>query len=962
MKVIAYDIGTTGLKTCMFHISKTESVRLIDGDVEPYALHILDNGGVEQVPEEWWDAMSKSTKRLLKKTGIPKEEIEGISFCSQMQTLVMVDEKGNPLRRSMSCMDTRAGEQFARYMKNGLQIEGLNIYKVFRFLRITGAVSASTKDPIWKYHWVKDNEPEIYRKTYKWLDAKEYLTCRATGNMMVSRDVASATFLYDVKKGQWSKELCKMFDIDMNHLPELCDSTDNVGGLLPKAADELGLSPNIPVFSGGSDVSLCQVGAGCLEVGDVNFYSGTSGWVCTTVERLHLDLGNIIGALVGADPNTYCYIAELETSGKCMEWVKDRIDLPEMDYEGLIEYIKDTPAGSNGVVFSPWMHGNRCPFEDHNAKGVFFNLGITTRGSDLVKSVIEGVCMHMRWMLEATEKTFKTSEVVRFTGGSAISPQICQILADIIGREVETIENPRNVGTMGAAGLMAVSFGLIPEIKDIKDIIRVKATYKPNKENTLIYNKIFPVFKDLIAKKMDNLVNDKLYNIKTEAMDKYLTYFDTKCKRSKAMNEEAKGFIPGGVQHNLAFNYPFPLAIDKAEGPYLYDIDGNRYVDYLQAGGPTLLGSNYKPVTEKVIEIVRKHGPVTGLFHEYELKLAKLINEYMPWVEQYRCFGSGTEADMAAIRLARVFTGKQNILKEGGGYHGWSDQLVYSLHIPYTKTFEAHGIPEEATAHTGEWYPGNIDSLRKALEANEKKGGTAAVIIEPFGPESGTRIAHYDYCAKIRELCDEFDALLIFDEVVTAFRVGPGGAQGFFNVKPDITVFGKIVSGGFPMAGGVGGREDIMSCMAAGVKAGKKRAYVGGTLTANPLSCAAGYYALREIVDKDAGRKAGENGDKLCAGIQGLIDKYELPFVVWNMGSILHFEVSGVMYLSVEDPDIFKKIPERQHHIEQFGAALTANGVITLAGSRIYTSMADNDETIKETLSAFNDVFKNIER
>ena len=466
---------------------------------------------------------------------------------------------------------------------------------------------------------------------------------------------------------------------------------------------------------------------------------------------------------------------------------------------------------------------------------------------------------------------------------------------------------------------------------------------------------------DSIAAKMERLISDRLYHIKPDAMTSYLGYFENKCSKSKEMITEAKKYIPGGVQHNLAFNYPFPLAIDRAEGAYLYDVDGNRYIDYLQAGGATLLGSNYKPVTDKALEAARQYSPVTGLFHEYELKLAKTINKCMPWVEQYRSLASGTEADMVAIRIARTFTGKQNIVKEGGAYHGWSDQLVYSLHIPYTKTFEAHGIPRESSLYTKEFYPGSIESLRKVLEANEKEGGTAAVIIEPLGPESGTRMAQPDYCAKVRELCDEFDTLLIFDEVVTAFRVGPGGAQGYLNVRPDLTVFGKIVSGGFPMAGGVGGREDIMSCIATGVKAGKKRAYVGGTLTANPLSCAAGYYAIEEIVRTDASKKAGENGDKLCAGIQQLIDKYSLPFVTWNTGSIVHFEVSGVMYLSASDPDIFKKIPERQHSIEEFGAALTANGVITLAGSRIYTSMADDDETIAQTLTAFEEVFKNIE-
>ena len=239
------------------------------------------------------------------------------------------------------------------------------------------------------------------------------------------------------------------------------------------------------------------MGAGCTEVGDVLVYSGTSGWVATTVDRLHLDLSNIIGALVGADPNTYNYIAEVEASGKCIEWVKDRIDQLEIDYDQMIDYIKDTPAGSNGVIFSPWMHGNRCPFDDANSRGVFFNLDITTKGSDLMKSVIEGVCMHMLWLLQATEKTFKTNPVVRFSGGSAISPFICQVMADVLGRDVETIENPRQVGAMGAAALMAVSFGMLDDIKDIKKIIKVSATYHPNQENHAVYQKLLPVFKDL---------------------------------------------------------------------------------------------------------------------------------------------------------------------------------------------------------------------------------------------------------------------------------------------------------------------------------------------------------------------------------------------------------------------------------------------------------------------------------
>ena len=497
VKVIAYDVGTTGLKTCLFSISAEESVRYLAGEVEHYELHVLPNGGVEQEADDWWEAMARSTRRLLEKTGTAREEIRGITFCSQFQTVVLVDREGRPLRRAMSCMDARADAQFRRYMGTGIKVEGLDVVKVLKYLKITGAVSGSAKDPAWKYLWVRDNEPEVFRQTYKWLDAKEYLICRATGVMKASRDDANGTFLYDVKKGTWSRTLCRMLDINMDHLPELCDSTDQVGALLPQSAAALGMASGTPVFSGGSSVPTWSVGAGCVEVGDVLVYSGTSGWVATTVDKLHLDLGNLIGALVGADPTTYNYIAEVETSGKCMEWVKDRFDRMGMDYDDMIAYIQDTPVGANGVVFSPWLHGNRCPFDDANSRGVFFNLDITTHGSDLMKAVIEGVCLHMRWLLECTEKSFRTQPVVRFAGGSAISPYICQVMADVLGRKVETIENTRQVGAMGAAALLAVSFGMLKDIKDIRKIIQVSAVYQPRPENTAVYDKLLPVFRAL---------------------------------------------------------------------------------------------------------------------------------------------------------------------------------------------------------------------------------------------------------------------------------------------------------------------------------------------------------------------------------------------------------------------------------------------------------------------------------
>ncbi|MBN2547991.1 MAG: aminotransferase class III-fold pyridoxal phosphate-dependent enzyme [Anaerolineales bacterium] len=467
---------------------------------------------------------------------------------------------------------------------------------------------------------------------------------------------------------------------------------------------------------------------------------------------------------------------------------------------------------------------------------------------------------------------------------------------------------------------------------------------------------------DEVYRRLNALVSQPLRPIRRDKMDQYLAYFQNHCQRSKDLTDEAKKLIPGGVQHNLAFNYPFPIAIERVDGAHLWDVDGNQYIDFLQAGGPTVLGSNYLPVREKVIEMLQTCGPVTGLFHEYELKLAQLIHRFMPAVEMFRMLGSGTESVMAAIRAARTYTRKKKIIKVGGAYHGWSDSMVYGLHIPGTGRLEAKGIPRGATANTQEFFPNALGALKRRLILNRLLGGTAAVIVEPVGPESGTRPVPFDFNQKVRELCDEFGALLIFDEVVTGFRLGMGGAQGYFGVKPDLTIFGKCLTGGYPMAGGVGGRAEVIMRFAAGIGGTGERAYIGGTLSANPISCVAGYHALLEMERTNAPVIAGRVGDRLTRGLQAIIDKYRLPYVVFNQGSIVHLETSGVMLLDLHHPlRLAKELKPRKHMMEEMGAAYMANGLITLAGSRMYTSMADTDDVIDDALSRFNEVLSSME-
>ena len=220
----------------------------------------------------------------------------------------------------------------------------------------------------------------------------------------------------------------------------------------------------------------------------------------------------------------------------------------------------------------------------------------------------------------------------------------------------------------------------------------------------------------------------------------------------------------------------------------------------------------------------------------------------------------------------------------------------------------------------------------------------------------------------LERLCRKYGALLIFDEVVTAFRMGPSGAQGYFGVSPDLTVFGKVIAGGYPSAGGLGGKKEYMKYLAAGIKGGgkHKKALVGGTMAANPLSCVAGYYTICEIEKTGAAQKAGRMGDRLTKGLQELIKKYELPFVAFNQGSIVHLETVGTMHFAIDwtriwrIPAVIRATSERKTEMEHMGAAYMAEGLVTLAGSRLYTSAAYTEEMIDDALNRFERVFANV--
>lgn len=514
--LIAYDIGTTGCKTCLYRFDG--ALALEDSAMARYELRHAGGGGVEQDPGDWWEAMRATTREILGRRNGAARGVRGISFCAQMQGLVLVDERLEPVRPAMSYLDQRAAGEQEKVLGRGIKIEGMNAAKLLTGLAINGAVAASAKDPVWKYRWVRSHEPENFARVRAWLDVKEFLIARATGELVMTGDSAFATFLTGERAGalRWDPRLARMYGVDPRHLPRIVGATETAGRLGSKAASELGLSEGIPVFGGGGDASMIAVGSGATGLLDGHVYTGTSGWVSCSVDRRKTDVSGRIASIVGAQPGRYNYFAEQETAGKCLEWVRDHlakdeidlylskhsvVDLPESRYRSmydfLIESIAQVPPGSGGAIFAPWLHGNRSPFEDPNARGIFFNLGLETGKRAMIRAVVEGVIFHQRWLLETIERNFRVNDGLRFCGGGALSPAMAQIMADILGRRILTVAEPQNCGAAGAAYSAAIGLGWLTGFEAVRSLVPLSGEYRPDTGKAEAYERNYQAFKRL---------------------------------------------------------------------------------------------------------------------------------------------------------------------------------------------------------------------------------------------------------------------------------------------------------------------------------------------------------------------------------------------------------------------------------------------------------------------------------
>jgi glutamate-1-semialdehyde 2,1-aminomutase len=379
------------------------------------------------------------------------------------------------------------------------------------------------------------------------------------------------------------------------------------------------------------------------------------------------------------------------------------------------------------------------------------------------------------------------------------------------------------------------------------------------------------------------------------------------------------------------------------------------------SSGACILGHNFPPLREEIIKVYQDLDPNIYYNNEWEIKSVEMIKKYVPSIELMQYFQSGTEADMAALRIARAFTRKEKIIKFAGSYHGWCGQLCVDMHVPFSGAMEAHGIPSGVYKNTIVVPLNDVKTLEESLKKwTEKRSGVAAVLVDPLGSDAGGIATKKDWLKSIRELCDKYDVLLIFDEVITGFRLGMGGAQEHFNIKPDLSVYGKLLTHGFPSSGAVGGRKDVMSNITIDVEPGGDNAFVGGTLRGNPLTAAATYWTLKLMEKHNAHEKAKKAADDLVNKLNLLFDNDGRPFFAHNIESIVHFETFSPLAMDLSDLNNVDIMMKRNDAVNRIATALLAQSIITKYGNRGFTCMQHTVEDNDRFIEAFENVLQMI--
>ncbi|MEJ5229376.1 MAG: xylulokinase [Pseudothermotoga sp.] len=486
--ILAYDLGTTGNKATLFR----DDGKLIASSFHPYDTYFPRVNWVEQDPNQWWKSVEIATRELIEKTRVDKNEIKVISFSGQMMGVVPIDKDGNLLRNAIIWADQRSTQQASR-------LESVTNEKVY--LTTGSRITPTYFGP--KIAWLKDNEPEIYERTFKFLFPKDYVIFKLTGITGTDFSDASMSNIFDIKQKRWSEELIRTLQIDIDKLPEVSSSLSVVGNILPSVASKIGLSSRTLVVRGAGDGPAATIGAGVFDSSEAYLYLGSSSWISTCADRPFFDPEARTFNFCYPVPDLYCPTGTMQAGGGSYQWAKNTFcdlekraaeDLGLDVYVILDDLIDKTIPGSKSLIFLPYLLGERSPRWNVNARGVFVGLSVIHEKADLLRAVLEGVTFNLKVILDIFEKVAKFQfQKIRLIGGGAKGRNWRQIIADIFNKIVVVPEFPEQATSIGAAicgGLGAKLFS----VDDAKGFVKDVQVLYPRGEFREKYDRLYEIF------------------------------------------------------------------------------------------------------------------------------------------------------------------------------------------------------------------------------------------------------------------------------------------------------------------------------------------------------------------------------------------------------------------------------------------------------------------------------------
>jgi xylulokinase len=510
-QILAVDLGTSGMKAALVAADGT-----VTGWAErPVALHVLPGGGAEQDPLEWWDALRDVVADLGRAHPEHLAAVTTVCCSTQGEGTIPVGAAGEPLTRCITWLDMRGADALRRQFGGFPAYGGFAVRRIPRWLRLTGGMpSATGKDPAAHMLLVRDEMPDVYARTATFLNVLDWMNLKLTGRTVATVDSILTSWVTDNRDPaaiRYSEPLVAGCGIDRDKLPPIVSCTEVIGTLTPDAAAHLGLPPSVRVVAGAIDNTAAAVGAGTTGDDQPHLYLGTSSWIAAHVRRKRTDVRAQIASVPCAIPDRYLMTALQATAGANLTWLRDKVveyDDPLLGAghvsrdEGTIFDAFDTiiptvPAGANGVLFTPWLYGERAPVDDPHLRAGFFNISLDTNRSDLLRAVFEGVAFNTRWLTGAVDKFLGapvTSMVI--TGGGARSDAWCQIFADVLGIEIRRDANPVAVNARGAGWIGAVGAGMI-SFADVPALMRKDHVFQPTPAHRATYDAAFETYRRL---------------------------------------------------------------------------------------------------------------------------------------------------------------------------------------------------------------------------------------------------------------------------------------------------------------------------------------------------------------------------------------------------------------------------------------------------------------------------------